>query len=99
MMRGLVLVFALHGGDRWLGTDKIKHFFISAFVESVSYSALRAVHVKHDPALVSASALTLGVGIGKEIYDYQSYGHFSVKDLTWDAAGNAAATTVLAHTK
>ena len=99
VMRGLVLVFALHGGDRWAGTDKIKHFFMSAFVESVSYSALRAAHVRHDPALVSASAVTLGVGIGKEIYDHESYGHFSVKDLTWDIAGTAAAATVLAHTR
>lgn len=98
-MRGLVLVFALHGGDRWLGTDKIKHFFMSAFVESVSYSALRAVNVRHDTALVSASALTLGVGVGKEIYDHHSYGLFSVKDLSWDIAGNAAAATVLAHTR
>lgn len=98
-MRGLVLVFALHSGDRWVGTDKIKHFFMSALVESVSYSALRAVHVRHDPALVSASALTLGVGIGKEIYDHHSNGHFSVKDLSWDLAGNAAAATVLAHTR
>jgi putative lipoprotein len=98
-MRGLVLVFAIHGSDRWVGTDKIKHFFMSAFVESVSYSVLRAAHVRHDPALVSASAVTLGVGIGKEIYDHKSYGHFSVKDLSWDIAGNAAAATVLAHTK
>jgi putative lipoprotein len=99
MMRGLVLVFGLHAGDHWLGSDKVKHFFMSAFVESVTYSALRGVHVRHDPALVAASSFTLGVGIGKEIYDHHSYGHFSVKDLTWDVAGNAAAATVLAHTR
>lgn len=100
-MRGFVLVLGLHAGagDRWFGSDKVKHFFLSAFVESVSYSALRAVNVRHDPALIAASSLTLGVGIGKEIYDHHSYGHFSVKDLTWDVAGNAAAATVLAHTK
>jgi uncharacterized protein YfiM (DUF2279 family) len=98
-VRGLVLVFALHGGDRWLGADKIKHFFISAFVESVSYSALRTVNVKHDPALVAASAITLGAGVGKEIHDHRTYGLFSVKDLSWDIAGGAAAATVLVHTK
>lgn len=98
-MRGLVLVFALHGGDRWVGTDKIKHFFMSAFVESVSYSTLRAMNVRHDPALVAASAITLGAGVGKEVHDHQSYGLFSVKDLTWDIAGGAAAATVLVHTK
>lgn len=98
-MRALVLVFGLHSADRWFGSDKVKHFFMSAFVESVTYSALRASHVRHDPALVAASSVTLGVGIGKEIYDHHSYGHFSVKDLTWDVAGNAAAATVLAHTR
>jgi uncharacterized protein YfiM (DUF2279 family) len=55
--------------------------------------------VRHNPALVAASSLTLGVGIGKEIYDHHSYGLFSVKDLTWDVAGNAAAAGVLAHTR
>jgi uncharacterized protein YfiM (DUF2279 family) len=98
-MRGLVLVFGLHASDHWFGADKIKHFFLSAFIESVTYSALRASNVRHDPALIAASSLTLGVGVGKEIYDHQSYGHFSVKDLTWDVAGNAAAATVLAHTR
>jgi uncharacterized protein YfiM (DUF2279 family) len=98
-MRGLVLVFGLHAGDHWFGADKVKHFFMSAFVESVAYSALRASSVRHDPALVAASSLTLGVGIGKEIHDHHAYGRFSVKDLSWDVAGNAAALTVLAHTR
>lgn len=98
-MRGLVLVFGLHSSDHWLGADKVKHFFMSAFVETVAYSALRASNVRHDPALVAASSVTLGIGIGKEIHDHHSYGLFSVKDLAWDVAGNAAAATVLAHTR
>jgi len=100
-MRGLVLAFGLHAGagDHWFGADKVKHFFMSAFVESITYSALRGAHVRHDPALIAASTLTLGVGVGKELYDHHSYGHFSVKDLTWDVAGNAAAATVLANTR
>lgn len=100
-MRGFVLVIGLHAaaGDHWFGVDKVKHFFMSAFVESITYSALRTAHVRHDPALIAASALTLGIGVGKELYDRHSYGLFSVKDLSWDVAGNAAAATVLAHTK
>jgi putative lipoprotein len=100
-MRGLVLVIGLHAGaaDHWFGADKVKHFFLSAFVESVAYSALRTAHVRHDPALIAASTITLGVGVGKELYDHHSYGLFSVKDLTWDVAGNAAAAEVLAHTR
>jgi putative lipoprotein len=104
-MRTLILAFGLHAGagahpaDRWFGADKAKHFFISAFLESITYSALRSVNVRHDPALIAASTLTLSVGVGKELYDRHSYGLFSVKDLTWDVAGNAAAATVLAHTR
>ncbi len=102
-MRTLVLAFGLHAGghgaDKWFGSDKLKHFFLSAFIESVSYSALRAANVRHGPALVAASTITLGAGVGKELYDRRSYGLFSVKDLTWDVAGNAAAATVLANTR
>jgi uncharacterized protein YfiM (DUF2279 family) len=98
-MRTFVLVLALHGGDHWLGADKLKHFFLSAFVESVSYSVLRTTDVRHDPAIVAASAITLGVGIGKEVHDHRSYGLFSVKDLSWDVAGGTAAAAVLVHTK
>jgi hypothetical protein len=30
--------------DSWFASDKVKHFFMSAFIESVSYSALQAAH-------------------------------------------------------
>ena len=48
-MRGFILLFTLHfhdehpGGDRWLSSDKAKHFFAAAFVQSVSFSGLRTV--------------------------------------------------------
>ena len=48
-MRGLVLMFTLHfgdehpSGDRWFAPDKAKHFFTAAFVQSASFSGLRAV--------------------------------------------------------
>jgi putative lipoprotein len=104
-MRALIFALGIHTGgpahpaDHWFGVDKAKHFFISALVESITYSALRSANVRHDPALIAASTFTLGVGVGKELYDHHSYGLFSVKDLTWDVAGNAAAATVLAHTR
>ncbi len=99
-MRGIVLVLALQGGgDHWFGADKVKHFFLSAFVESVSYSALRTANVRHDQALVAASAITVGVGMAKEVHDHHSYGLFSVKDLSWDIAGGGAAALVLRHTR
>lgn len=103
-MRSLVLVLALWtpgggGGDSWLSADKLKHFFISAFVQSVSYSALRTARVSHDGALVGASAATLVVGVGKEIHDDRSGEHFSVRDLAWDAAGAGAAAVLLSRAR
>lgn len=99
-MRVVVLVFALHApGDRWFGGDKMQHFFLSAFVQSVSYAALRTADVPRDHALVAASALTLGAGVAKEVHDRRVGRAFSVRDLTWDAAGAGAATLVLSHAR
>lgn len=100
MIRTLALAAALYvPGDGWFGVDKVKHFFLSAFVQSVSYSALRAVRVDHDRALIGASATTLAVGVGKELYDRHDYGHFSVRDLSWDMAGGASASVLLSQTR
>lgn len=95
---GIVLAFALslHAPPRVsVGPDKVKHFFLSAFVQSASYSALRLGGAEHDGALVSASAATVAVGIAKEFHDGRSGRRFDVHDLMWDLAGAAAATAVL----
>ncbi len=85
--------------DAWFGIDKIKHFFISAFIESVSYSALQAAHVHHRSAMAGAIGITIGFGVGREIHDQRVPGNFfSVRDLTWDAVGIAAGTVLLSHT-
>ena len=49
--------------DSWFGIDKIKHFFMSAFIESVSYSALQAAHVKRRPALAGAIGVSAAFGV------------------------------------
>jgi putative lipoprotein len=100
-MLRLLLVFGLSApaaspSDNWFGVDKVKHFFTAAFVQSFSYSAIRAVGVDHRASLIGASALTASVSIGKELWDRQSgHGTSSVRDLVWDAAGAAAATALL----
>jgi uncharacterized protein YfiM (DUF2279 family) len=83
------------GGDSWLGVDKVKHFFMGAFVQSVSYSAVRATGASHGASLVTATAVTASVSVGKEWWDAHSGGTPSVRDLTWDAAGAGAATLLL----
>ena len=85
--------------DAWFGIDKIKHFFISAFIESLSYSALQAMKVHYRPALGGAIGITLGFGVGREIHDKRTPGNiFSVRDLTWDAIGTGAGAILLSHT-
>lgn len=85
--------------DAWFGIDKLKHFFMSAFIECVTYSALQAAHVKHRPALGGAIGITLAVGVGREIHDWRVPGNlFSVRDLTWDAIGTAAGAVLSSHT-
>ncbi len=86
--------------DAWFGIDKIKHFFMSAFIESVTYSALQAARVSHRAALGSAIGLTMAVGVGREIHDKRTPGNiFSVRDLTWDAVGGTAAAVLLSQTR
>jgi uncharacterized protein YfiM (DUF2279 family) len=95
------LVFAQTGvvRDSWFGVDKIKHFFISAFVESITYSALRAANVKRRPALAGAVGVTAVVGVARELHDRKKPGNrFSYRDLTWDALGIGAGAMMLAHT-
>jgi len=84
--------------DNWFGSDKLKHFFIAAFTQTVAYSALQAARVDHDQALVGAWAVTAAVSVGKELRDRRSYGLFSYRDLVWDAAGAGVATLVISKT-
>jgi uncharacterized protein YfiM (DUF2279 family) len=85
--------------DSWFGVDKIKHFFISAFIESMTYSALQAAHVKRRPALTGAIGVTAAIGVGRELHDRKKPGNrFSYRDLTWDALGIGAGTLMLART-
>lgn len=83
------------GGDSWFAVDKVKHFFMGAFVQSVGYSAVRATGASHAASLAAASAVTATVSVGKEWYDAHSGGTPSVRDLTWDVAGAGAATLLL----
>ena len=85
--------------DSWFGIDKIKHFFISAFVESVSYSALQAAHVNRRPALAGAIGVSAAIGVARELHDKRTPGnHFSYRDLTWDALGIGAGVLMLERT-
>lgn len=86
-------------GESWFGIDKIKHFFLAAFVESVAFSAMEAAGASRRPSLTAAIAITAAVSVGREIHGIRSGTGFSKRDLVWDAAGAAAATALLARTE
>jgi len=102
MIRSLMLIGLLQVGarDSWFGTDKMKHFFLSAFVQSLSYSVIQVTTRGSRSSLVlSASAASAAAGIGKELHDRRVKGAFSVRDLAWDAAGIGTASLLLTHTR
>jgi uncharacterized protein YfiM (DUF2279 family) len=102
-MRGFWLVFTfapqVAAPDRWFAPDKIQHFVSSAFVQGMGYASLRTAGASHSGALAGASAVTLAVGVGKEIHDRNVAGDFSLRDLTWDVAGAGAMSVLLTQTK
>ena len=103
-MKGLMLAFTLGAGpaghtrDAWFGPDKLQHFFSSAFVQSMAYGGLRRAGAGQGSALAGASVASAIAGVGKELHDRRVKGEFSLRDLTWDAAGAGAATVLLVRT-
>jgi uncharacterized protein YfiM (DUF2279 family) len=85
--------------DSWLGADKIKHFFLSAFIESITFSGLQAAGVHRDAAFAGAIGATATFGIGREVRDKRTKGLFSLADLTWDALGAGTAALMLRSTQ
>ena len=85
--------------DRWFAEDKLKHFFVSFALGSIGYGTARAVGLRHGAAIGTASGGAIAVGIGKELHDRTSGGDASLRDLTWDVLGVAAAAGVSAETR
>ena len=92
-------LLALPPKDGWFGADKVKHFFMSALVQSATFSAARAVGASHASAQIIGGATTGIVGLGREFHDRRQGRIFSVRDLAWDAAGGVAAASLLKRTK
>jgi len=85
--------------DRFFGPDKIQHFFLSAFIQSFTYSSLRATNLDHRSSLMGATAASASLGLWKELRDRRIRRQFSVRDLVWDAAGAGVATVFLSHSR
>ena len=83
--------------DRWLGSDKLRHFVLAGLVQGVAFGSTTTVGVRGRPALVTASALTAVVSVGKEVHDRRRGGRVSGRDLVWDMAGAALYGVLLAR--
>jgi len=101
MIRIVALIALLHGPPlgNWFGTDKLKHFLMSAMVQSVTFSAARAVGAGKPASQIAAGSSVVAVGVWKEIQDRRAKKPFSVEDLLWDAIGGFAAASLLNGTR
>ena len=78
--------------------DRIKHFFLSFFVQSASYSIARGIGAGRTTALAPATAATAAVALSKEIWDRNRGRGFDRGDLLWDTLGAGAASALLLRT-
>lgn len=101
MIAALALVAALNATppNPWVGADKIKHFLMSAFVQSVAYSAARAAKLDRGVAQGVGGASVAAVSVWKEMRDRRAGGAFSAADLAWNAAGGLSAAALLNGTR
>ena len=90
---------AAQSRDRWFGPDKVKHFFMSALIQSATFSVARAAKTSRSNAQVAASVTSVAFGIGKEIHDRRNAKPFSARDLVWDGAGALTAAALLNGTR
>ena len=74
-------------GDRWFARDKAKHVAASAIIQLAAFFAFRSAPARQSVAIVRASAVTLSIGAGKELWDRSGHGDASWKDFTWDGIG------------
>jgi uncharacterized protein YfiM (DUF2279 family) len=81
--------------DRWLARDKALHFVVSAAIQSAGHTALRSGGLDYREASSAAGAITLSVGVGKELWDRSQGRYFSWKDLTADAFGGGSAAVLV----
>lgn len=99
VLAALAMPAAAQIPDRIIGPDKVQHFFLSAFIQTFTYSSLRATNLDRQSSLVGATAASASLGVFKELRDRRIRRQFSVRDLLWDAAGIGMATVFLSHSR
>ena len=103
MIKAIALVALLGAprppADSWFGADKVKHFLMSALIQSASFSIARAAKADRPAAIMIGGVSVATLGLWKEFHDRRSGRPFSAADLAWDAAGALAAASILNGTR
>jgi uncharacterized protein YfiM (DUF2279 family) len=86
------------GADAWFAEDKLRHFAMSFATTAFAYAGVRPA-LDPDAALIVAGTAALLAGIGKELHDARAGSTFSLKDMTWNAAGVALGLTLVHHSR
>jgi uncharacterized protein YfiM (DUF2279 family) len=79
----------------WFTEDKLKHFFASFVVSSVSASVSRAAGLDRTASIGFGAGVGAAAGLLKERQDARAGGVFSGADLVWDAAGIGASLMLI----
>ena len=80
--------------DPFFGPDKVKHFFIAGFIESMTFAGLEAAGANRSTSRAGGVSAALAASFGREVHDRRTKGHFSIRDLAWDVLGTGAAMLV-----
>ncbi len=81
--------------DDWFAVDKAKHFVVSAVIQGVGHSVLRANGYEYREAAWTAGTVTLSTGLAKEFWDVRRGRLFSWKDLVADGVGGVTGAVVM----
>jgi putative lipoprotein len=80
-----------HGDDAWWGSDKARHFFLSAALGAGTSYLWAAEGADRGEALAVGVASAAAAGAAKESSDLRKKGtYFSGKDFAWDLLGGLA---------
>jgi uncharacterized protein YfiM (DUF2279 family) len=89
---------AIAQADRWFAEDKLKHFAASFVATTIAASGARAAGLGRTGSLYVGVGVGAGAGLFKEVHDARAGGFFSVRDMTWNAAGIGAGFAAMRQT-
>jgi uncharacterized protein YfiM (DUF2279 family) len=106
MIRILLVAFSFGSarGDAapaWprVGADKVKHFAIGTFTQSVGFGTVRVLGGSNGAALAAATVGSATAAVLKERHDQRAGGTVSRADMAWTMAGAATVSPLLAQVR